>query len=109
MRYEPHWNDEGTCVIWETIEEEPEPKEAPKEKPEPLRFTRAERRRLSRFIVRKARRQVRKVERKESRDIAELRGNRCGRCHLLFQGRAKWRCMCKVVVAREEAEVAVNA
>lgn len=102
LRHEPHWNATQTRVIWETIEDTLPAKEAPKEKPEPPKFNRAERRRLSRYIVRKARRQVRRVERKESRDIRELRGNRCARCHLLFQGRAKWRCQCKAVVAGKE-------
>jgi hypothetical protein len=100
VKYEPHWNDDGTRVIWETVEV----KEAPItiEKPETPLLNRAERRRLQRYIIRKARRQVRKVEQRQTREIRELRGKRCPRCNLLFIGRAKWRCQCKATLARKE-------
>lgn len=73
------------------------------EKPEQPLLNRAERRRLQRYILRKARRQVRKAERRQSRAIRELRGPRCPRCNLLFIGRAKWRCQCKAVPANKES------
>lgn len=107
-KYEPHWNDAGTHVIWEAVEVEEAP--IPIEKPAPPKFNRAERRRLQRYILRKARRQVRQVERRQSREIRELRGKRCQRCNLLFIGRAKWRCQCKAVMAsKEKAGEASNA
>jgi hypothetical protein len=76
------------------------------EKPEPQKLNRAERRRLTRTIVRKTRRQVRKAERRQNQAIRELRGKRCARCNLLFLGRAQWRCQCKATVARKEAGMA---
>jgi hypothetical protein len=78
------------------------------EKPSQPKLNRAERRRLTRDIVRTARRKARKAERRQNLAIRELRGKRCARCNLLFIGRAQWRCMCKAVVARKEAEVASN-
>ncbi len=72
------------------------------EKQEAPKLNRAQRRRLLRPIVRKARRQARKAERRQDQAIRELRGKRCTRCNLLFIGRAAWRCQCKAVPARKE-------
>ncbi len=100
VKYEPHWNDTGTRVIWEAVEVKDKP--IPMEPQEQPKFNRAERRRLQRYILRKARRQIRKVEQRQTREIRELRGNRCSRCNLLYIGRAKWRCQCKAVPASKE-------
>jgi len=80
------------------------------EKQEQPKLNRAERRRLTRTIVRKARREARKATQRQSLVVRELRGKRCTRCNLLYIGRAKWRCQCKAVPANKgKAEVTGNA
>ncbi len=103
MRYEPHWNAQMTRVTWEAIDE-PEIIDPgiPATNEAPAMPNRAERRRLTRDIVRKARREARKAERRQNQAIRELRGKRCPRCNLLFIGRAQWRCQCKVIPKRYE-------
>lgn len=99
MSHAPHWDATYHHVIWECIEDEP-----PKVKPhnpdanKDIRFNRAQRRHLQRYIARKARLQMRVVYKKhpELHKIAVVKlRQHCDRCELAFLGSSGDRCQCQ--------------
>ena len=98
ITYAPHWNEAYTRVLWTASEVKDDPITI--EQPEQPKLNRAQRRKLKRHIMAKARAQIRIVKRREGRDTQELRGLRCGQCGMLFIGRTQWRCQCKAIKER---------